>query len=58
LLTVTNYKGYYPEVNGSGQGTNNQATNAGSSSSLMSLGIDKGTYPAAKTFTAGVNIQF
>jgi TonB-dependent starch-binding outer membrane protein SusC len=58
LLTITNYKGYYPEVNGSGQGTNNQATNAGSSSSLMSLGIDKGTYPAAKTFTAGVNIQF
>lgn len=58
LLTLTNYKGYYPEVNGFGQGTNNSATNAGTYASLMSLGIDKGTYPAAKTFTAGINIQF
>ena len=58
LITLTNYSGYYPEVNGFGQGTNNQATNAGSSTSLMSLGIDRGTYPAAKTFTAGINIQF
>jgi len=58
LITLTNYSGYYPEVNGFGQGTNNSATNAGTSASLMSLGIDKGTYPAAKTFTAGINIQF
>ncbi|CAN5666225.1 TonB-dependent receptor [soil metagenome] len=57
LVTITKYKGYYPEVNGYGQGTNNQATNAGSGASLMSLGIDRGTYPAAKTFTAGINIQ-
>jgi TonB-dependent starch-binding outer membrane protein SusC len=57
LFTLHNYKGYYPEVNGFGQGTNNQAENAGSGSSLMSLGIDRGTYPAAKIFTAGVNIQ-
>jgi len=58
LAIITKYKGYYPEVNGYGQGTNNQATNAGSGASLMSLGIDRGTYPAAKTFTAGINIQF
>jgi len=58
LVTITDYKGYYPEVNGYGQGTNNQAVNAGSSASLMSLGIDRGTYPAAKTFTAGINVQF
>lgn len=58
LLTLTNYSGYYPEVNGFGQGTNNQAVNAGTSTSLMSLGIDKGTYPAAKTFTVGINVQF
>lgn len=57
LFTLHNYKGYYPEVNGFGQGTNNQAENAGSGSSLMSLGIDRGTYPSAKTFTAGINIQ-
>lgn len=57
LFTVHNYKGYYPEVNGFGQGTNNQAESAGSGSSLMSLGIDRGTYPAAKIFTAGINIQ-
>jgi TonB-linked SusC/RagA family outer membrane protein len=57
LITLHNYKGYYPEVNGFGQGTNNQAENAGTGSSLMSLGIDRGTYPSAKTFTAGVNIQ-
>ncbi|MFV8326184.1 SusC/RagA family TonB-linked outer membrane protein [Flavobacterium sp. ZS1P14] len=57
LITLHNYKGYYPEVNGFGQGTNNQAENAGAGSSLMSLGIDRGTYPSAKTFTAGVNIQ-
>jgi TonB-linked SusC/RagA family outer membrane protein len=58
LITLTGYKGYYPEVNGAGQGTNNQATNAGSSTSLMSLGIDNGTYPAARTYTAGINVQF
>jgi hypothetical protein len=57
LLTISNYKGYYPEVNGDGQGTNNQAQNAGSGSSLMSLGIDKGTYPSSKTFTMGINVQ-
>ncbi|PWK21614.1 TonB-linked SusC/RagA family outer membrane protein [Arcicella aurantiaca] len=57
LLTLTNYSGYYPEVNAYGQGTNNQASNTGSAVSLLSLGIDRGTYPAAKTFTLGLNIQ-
>ncbi|TDD96632.1 SusC/RagA family TonB-linked outer membrane protein [Flavobacterium cellulosilyticum] len=57
LVTLHNYKGYYPEVNGDGQGTNNQAQNAGSGSSLMSLGVDKGTYPSSKTFTMGINVQ-
>ncbi|WP_343671114.1 TonB-dependent receptor [Chitinophaga sp.] len=58
LFTITNYKGYYPEINGFGTGTNNQATNAGSSASLMTLGVDNGTYPAAKTYTLGLNVQF
>jgi TonB-linked outer membrane protein, SusC/RagA family len=58
LLTISGYKGYYPEVNGFGQGTNNQATNAGAGASLMSLGIDRGTYPTARTYTAGINVEF
>ena len=58
LFTITNYSGYNPEVNAYGNGTNNQASSAGESISLLSLGIDRGTYPAAKTFTLGLNIQF
>jgi len=58
LITITDYSGYYPEVNAYGQGTNNQASNAGSGVSLLALGIDRGTYPAAKTYTLGLNIQF
>lgn len=56
LFTMTKYKGYYPEINGFGTGTNNQAVNAGSGATLMALGIDNGTYPAAKTYTVGLNI--
>ena len=58
MFTITNYSGYYPEINGFGQGTNNQASNAGSGASLMALGIDNGTYPAARTYTLGLNVQF
>lgn len=57
LFIITHYKGYYPELNGFGSGTNNQAANAGSASSLMALGVDNGTYPAAKTFTVGLNVS-
>jgi hypothetical protein len=58
LFTFTKYSGYYPEVNAYGQGTNNQASNTGSAVALLSLGIDRGTYPTAKTYTVGVNVQF
>lgn len=58
LVTLTKYSGYYPEVNAFGQGTNNQSSSAGSGSSLLSLGIDRGTYPTAKTYTLGLNVQF
>ena len=44
LLTLTNYSGYYPEINAFG--TSSQA-----------LGIDYGTYPQTKIYTFGVNIQ-
>ncbi|UYQ91143.1 TonB-dependent receptor [Chitinophaga horti] len=45
LFTITNYHGYDPEVNRFG-------------SSSLSQGLDYGTYPAAKTVLAGVNLKF
>ncbi len=45
LITITNYKGFDPEVNAFG---GNGAV----------LGIDYGTYPTARTFIVGVNMQF
>lgn len=57
LLMITKYKGYYPELDSFGQGTNNQAVNAGQGPSLYSIGVDAGAYPAARTITFGLNIQ-
>ena len=57
LFIITKYKGYYPELDSFGQGTNNQAVNAGQGPSLYSIGVDAGAYPAARTFTIGANIQ-
>jgi TonB-linked SusC/RagA family outer membrane protein len=57
LFIITKYKGYYPELDSFGQGTNNQAVNAGQSPSLYSIGVDAGAYPAARTITIGANIQ-
>ena len=57
LFIITKYKGYYPELDSFGQGTNNQAVNAGQSPTLYSIGVDAGAYPAARTFTIGANIQ-
>ncbi len=45
LVTFTKYKGFDPEVNAFG---GNGAV----------LGIDYGTYPTARTFIVGVNMQF
>ncbi len=45
LLTFTNYSGFDPEVNAFG----NSATE---------LGIDYGTYPQARTFVVGLNVEF
>jgi TonB-linked SusC/RagA family outer membrane protein len=44
LHTFTDYKGYHPEVNSFG-------TNA------IAQGIDYGTYPQAKVFTIGLNLE-
>ncbi|MBK8564575.1 MAG: TonB-dependent receptor [Saprospiraceae bacterium] len=45
LLTFTNYSGFDPEVNAFGR-------------SAVEQGIDYGTYPQARTLTAGVNVEF
>lgn len=45
LLTFTNYSGFDPEVNAFGR-------------SATELGIDYGTYPQARTLTAGVHVEF
>jgi hypothetical protein len=44
LFTVTKYKGYNPEVNQQGN-------------SSTALGIDYGTYPQARIYTVGLNLE-
>lgn len=47
LFTITDYSGFDPEVN------------TGSSiDGIQTFGIDRFTYPAARTFTLGVNLSF
>ncbi|WP_428232549.1 SusC/RagA family TonB-linked outer membrane protein [Flavobacterium sp.] len=43
-FTFTNYKGYNPDVNSFGQDN-------------LSIGVDRGGYPAAKTFLMGLNVK-
>ena len=60
LLTITKYKGFDPEVSSNGQpivtnadgspSNNNDARN-------ISMGMDSGAYPQAKTFMVGLNIS-
>lgn len=45
LITLTHYSGYCPEVNAYG-------------TSAVALGVDYGTYPQARTFVFGVNVEF
>ncbi len=49
LITITEYKGMDPELY-----TNDNLANYGD----LAIGIDMGTYPPAKTFTFGVQINF
>lgn len=56
LWTITKYKGYYPEVNSfSGSSQSNGTLGAPSSTAV---GIDYGTYPQTKIYTAGLNVGF
>ncbi len=45
LITITNYKGYDPEINAKG-------------ANGMTPGIDSGSTPQYRTFSAGINIGF
>jgi TonB-linked SusC/RagA family outer membrane protein len=45
IFTITNYKGFDPEINAF-------------TSSGATLGIDYGTYPTARAFILGLNMQF
>ncbi|MBS1527455.1 MAG: SusC/RagA family TonB-linked outer membrane protein, partial [Bacteroidetes bacterium] len=56
LFTITKYKGYYPEVN-SFSGNSQSGGSLGAPSSTA-IGIDYGTYPQTKTYTAGLNVTF
>lgn len=47
LFTITKYKGYDPEVN-------NMSTDKG----VQSIGIDYCSYPHARTFLVGLNVNF
>jgi TonB-linked SusC/RagA family outer membrane protein len=59
LFMITKYKGYTPDVNSFGNGTNNKPVNVQDGGpSLLSLGVDDGAYPAARIYTIGVNVQF
>lgn len=55
LFTITGYKGLDPEVNAIASRTSNTGANAGG---FPTLGLDFGTYPRARTFTFGVNVEF
>ncbi len=48
-FTITNYSGYSPEVNRSLGGVDSVA---------LTQGVDYGSYPQAKTFTLGLNVEF
>jgi len=47
LFVIAGYKGYDPEVN-----------NVAGSNGIKSIGIDYNTYPQARTYSLGININF
>ena len=52
VFTITNYSGFDPEV-----GNKNDGSNGGDNNNL-DLGVDRGTYPQARTFLCGLNFAF
>ena len=55
LFCITGYKGLDPEVNAVPSRTSNTANNPGG---FPTPGFDMGTYPRARTFTFGLNLDF
>ncbi|GET29465.1 TonB-dependent receptor [Prolixibacter sp. SD074] len=49
LFTITNYNGLDPEVG---------LQNYSSAHKNLDIGVDRGVYPAARTYTLGVNLEF
>jgi TonB-dependent starch-binding outer membrane protein SusC len=49
ILTITNYRGYDPEVNWN---------SGGAANGNLNLGLDYGSYPNVKSYTMGLNIAF
>ncbi len=54
IFTITKYKGFDPEVNAFNAAANPDKVN----NNGATLGIDYGTYPQARSFIAGLNLQF
>jgi TonB-linked SusC/RagA family outer membrane protein len=50
LFTITRYKGLDPEI---GQGEDGNSANR-----FLDIGIDRGTYPQARTIVTGINLSF
>ncbi len=53
LFTITGYSGLDPEVN-----TFSNKSTAANSGKFPTLGLDWGSYPRARTFTVGLNLEF
>jgi TonB-linked SusC/RagA family outer membrane protein len=53
ILTITDYSGYDPEV-----GTNDQVGWDPNGAKGPETGVDRGTYPVAKTYLAGLSFTF
>jgi len=54
LFTITGYSGVDPEVNADPK----KSTTSNNTGKYPMLGLDYGTYPRARTFTFGLNIEF
>ena len=57
-LTITDYSGYSPEVNKNAKGTDAVTGTVINDPVALTQGVDYGSYPQAKTFSIGLNIEF
>ena len=57
-FTITDYSGYSPEVNKNAKGTDAVTGTVINDPVALTQGVDYGSYPQAKTFSIGLNIEF